>query len=628
MKRICRNLLIAALVVCCLVGMMVFAQAATEKGIVTSPKTGVAYKLGIDQTNKGEIYYFTGEMSGYYGASETSMDTAVDVYVEAAPGGYYLTFKDASGAKKYITMVQSGTHYNFTIADSASTVYTYDAQYNTFVTELDGGSFYMGTYNNFVTFGFSKYSYIATSFPAHLYTADGSSSGGSTTPTTPPATTPVNPGNVSVVSSPKAGTGYKFGFNNGSNTYYFTGAMAGNFGATSTDINDAVTVYLESVSGGYQLYFKDGSTKTYIYLEEYIPSGSKFYKASFELSTTKPSTYFTFDSDVKTLIYTLSDEDSFFMGTYGSYTTISASDTYYITGANAANVDKTQYPARLYAVEEEAKPLTITKQPTTQKVKEGLTAKFTVTASGEGLKYQWQYRTSADGKWATAKATGNTTKTLSVPATTSRSSYQYRCKITDSNGKTVYTNVVNLYVLGIKTQPVDKAVVEGKTAKFTVKATGASKKYQWQYRSSADGKWSSAKADGNKTATLSVPASIGRHGYEYRCKITDSAGNVIYTEAVSLYVLGIKTQPVNKTVKVGATAKFTVAAVGKGVKYQWQYRATSDGKWSSAKADGNKTRSMSVPASAGRNGYQYRCKITDAAGNVIYSNIVKLTVKK
>ena len=274
------------------------------------------------------------------------------------------------------------------------------------------------------------------------------------------------------------------------------------------------------------------------------------------------------------------------------------------------------------------KDLAITSQSATQKVKEGKTATFKVVPNGTKVTYQWQYRTSSSGSWKNASATGNKTKTLSVPATVSRSGYQYRCKITDSAGNTIYSEAVYLYVLGIKTQPVSKTVVDGKTAKFTVSATGASKKYQWQYRTSSSGSWKNASATGNKTATLSVPATVSRHGYQYRCKITDSAGNVIYTKTVNLYVLGIKTQPVNKSVEVGATAKFTVTAVGKGLTYQWQYRTSSSGSWKNVSAASGKTANYSLTTAARHNGYQYRCKITDSAGNVIYTSIVKLTVKK
>lgn len=42
---------------------------------------------------------------------------------------------------------------------------------------------------------------------------------------------------------------------------------------------------------------------------------------------------------------------------------------------------------------------------------------------------------------------------------------------------------------------------------------------------------------------------------------------------------------------------------------------------------GNKTRVLTVKARAALNGRQYRCKITDAKGRVIYTTVAKLTVK-
>ncbi len=272
--------------------------------------------------------------------------------------------------------------------------------------------------------------------------------------------------------------------------------------------------------------------------------------------------------------------------------------------------------------------LGIKTQPTNKTVKAGVTAKFTVAATGNGLTYQWQYRTSSSGSWTNVSAASGKTANYSLTTATRHNGYQYRCKVTDGAGNVVYTNVVNLYVLGIKTQPVSKTVVAGKTAKFTVTATGSGLTYQWQYRTSSSGSWKNVSAASGKTANYSLTAAVKHHGYQYRCKVTDSAGNVVYTNAVNLYVLGIKTQPVSKTVKVGATAKFTVTAVGNGLTYQWQYRTSSSGSWKNASATGNKTKTLSVAGAAFRNGYQYRCKITDSAGNVIYTKTIKLTVKK
>jgi hypothetical protein len=56
--------------------------AVSVPTVVTDPVEGVAYKLGLNQTTKGAIYYFKGEMSGFYGATDTAIDNAVDMYLE------------------------------------------------------------------------------------------------------------------------------------------------------------------------------------------------------------------------------------------------------------------------------------------------------------------------------------------------------------------------------------------------------------------------------------------------------------------------------------------------------------------------------------------------------------------
>ena len=265
-------------------------------------------------------------------------------------------------------------------------------------------------------------------------------------------------------------------------------------------------------------------------------------------------------------------------------------------------------------------------QPTTQKVKSGATATFAVEAAGTDLSYQWQTKTSSSGSWINCTFTGSQTASMSVPATTGRNGYYYRCVITDGEGNVGYTNTVRLYVLGIKTQPTTQKVKAGATATFTVSATGSGKTYQWQTKTSSSGSWKNCTFTGSKTATMSVPATTARNGYYYRCKITDSAGNVVYTNTVRLYVLGIKTQPTTQKVKAGATAKFTVSATGYGLSYQWQTKTSSSGSWKNCTFTGSKTATLSVPATTARNGYYYRCKITDSAGNVVYTNTVRLYV--
>ena len=273
-------------------------------------------------------------------------------------------------------------------------------------------------------------------------------------------------------------------------------------------------------------------------------------------------------------------------------------------------------------------PTVIKTHPMDQNAVAGNNVKLTVLATGGSLAYQWQYRTSANGEWKNASASGNKTSVLTVPVTTARNGYQYRCKIIDGFGLEVYTDFAELSVFGINTQPENKYLPAGKTAKFMVKATGEGLTYQWQYRASAKGSWKNTTATGNKTATLSVPVTAARNNYQYRCKVTDQEGSVVYSNAATLKVVTLKvtTQPANKYLPAGKTAKFTVKVSGTGLKYQWQYRTSSSGSWKNASAAGNKTATLSVPATATRNGYQYRCKITDQYGNVIYSNAATLKI--
>jgi len=276
-------------------------------------------------------------------------------------------------------------------------------------------------------------------------------------------------------------------------------------------------------------------------------------------------------------------------------------------------------------------PIVIEKQPVGKYVVAGSKAKFTVIASGQNLSYQWQYRTSATGNWKNASATGNKSATLTVPATATRNGYQYRCKVTDQESRVVYSNAATLKVVTLKvnTQPANKYLPAGKTAKFTVKVSGTGLKYQWQYRKNAKGTWKNASGTGNKKATLSVAATAAKNGYQYRCKITDKYGNVIYSKVATLKIVTLKitAQPSSVTLAKGKTATFKVVAKGTGLKYQWQYRKNAKGAWKKATNKGNKTATLKVPVTAARNGYQYRCVITDKYGNVINTKAATLKVK-
>ncbi len=153
------------------------------------------------------------------------------------------------------------------------------------------------------------------------------------------------------VKNPVSGTMYYMGMNNGS-MMYFNGktesvSITHRLAATE-NVDEAVRVKLESVSGGYLMYFMNGETKTYIRIYERLTGDAGKGKGSLELVTTAPMEVLVFDSTLNTLVYKADEKNSYYLGTYDAYTTFSVSNTAAITGNHASMMDVSQYPARLY----------------------------------------------------------------------------------------------------------------------------------------------------------------------------------------------------------------------------------------------------------------------------------------
>lgn len=152
-----------------------------------------------------------------------------------------------------------------------------------------------------------------------------------------------------VVTAPAVNTAYKLAMwqNNEQKVYYATGKKEGYYLATTTDVTEACDVVLEQAEGGY-----------------YIKLGSNYLTIVGRYSSNKLGTTISLTTDAKTVfsigdnnefIFTASAQtddnktksDTFYIGTYSTYTTISASFTYYIDGDNASKIDDSQFPARL-----------------------------------------------------------------------------------------------------------------------------------------------------------------------------------------------------------------------------------------------------------------------------------------
>ena len=314
------------------------AKKVTGIEFVAAPEVGTAYKFAVAQNNLGKTLYFTGEMSGYYMATSDNPFDAVDVFVEDVEGGQRIYFM-AGETKTYIDVVARGEDnpgkVNVVLTEAPTCVYTWDAERKTFVTNTVADNvWYLGCYNTYNTISASNTSYIenlevigATQFPAGFATV-----------------------NIVAeqVKEPAADTAYKFAVaqNNLGQTLYFTGAMSGNYLATSVNPAEGVNIFVESVEGGVRLYFMKGETKTYI---DIVPRGADNPGKVNVTITETPSAVFTWDAERKTYVTNTVADNTWYLGCYNTYNTISASNTSYIE--NLEVIGATQFPAGPYVVE-------------------------------------------------------------------------------------------------------------------------------------------------------------------------------------------------------------------------------------------------------------------------------------
>ncbi|MBR5343329.1 MAG: leucine-rich repeat protein [Oscillospiraceae bacterium] len=285
--------------------------------------------------------------------------------------------------------------------------------------------------------------------------------------------------------------------------------------------------------------------------------------------------------------------------------------------------------------------LYIALQPLSQEVYVGHNAYlyFRIGCASEAV-YKWQYKTAdaLDGSWKTLSdaapfdyySLGANLDLYDLPLELNGACF--RCKVT-SGGSTVYTNTIWLTVkVGdwpyIIRQPESAVAEPGETAVFDLEAGGKDLTYEWQYSPSNNpGTWFKSSGSGADTPTYSVVAKSFRDGYQYRCRIYNLT-DTVYSNEVSLTVMdkpAITTQPKSITAASGDTATFKVTATGSDLSYQWQYRTSSSGTWKNSSGTGSNKASYPVSAASYRDGYQYRCKVSNAAGTAT-SSAATLTV--
>ncbi len=269
--------------------------------------------------------------------------------------------------------------------------------------------------------------------------------------------------------------------------------------------------------------------------------------------------------------------------------------------------------------------VTFKTQPKSVTVKSGSKATFKVKVKEKHVTYQWYYRAPGAKEWT--KIPGATKASYQVAASKANDGWQFRCGVT--NETEAFSNPATLTVKTqkpvIKTQPKNLTAKSGKKVKFSVKASGKNITYQWFTRANAESEWQPV-AGGNKK-DLNVVASKANNGSQYYCYLKNADGDAtsaIVTLTVTPEAPTIKTQPKDAKVKIGGKAKFKVKASGKNVTYQWYYRTSEAGEW--VLMEGETSANLTVVATEGNIGWQFRCLAKNADGQV-YSKPATLRQK-
>ena len=183
------------------------------------------------------------------------------------------------------------------------------------------------------------------------------------------------------------------------------------------------------------------------------------------------------------------------------------------------------------------------------------------------MTYQWKKNGAA--------ISGATSSTYTTPAeTTADNNAQFTAEVSNTAGNAT-SNAAMLTVTSstvapaITTQPASQTVIAGKTASFTVAASGtAPMTYQWSKNGAA--------ISGATSSTYTTPAETTTdNNAKFTVAVSNSAGSATSNAAVltvtsAAVAPAISTQPASQTVIAGKTASFTVAATGTApLTYQW-----------------------------------------------------------
>ena len=245
---------------------------------------------------------------------------------------------------------------------------------------------------------------------------------------------------------------------------------------------------------------------------------------------------------------------------------------------------------------------------------DGASATFSVTASGDGLRFQWQ-KNGAD----VAGATG-ASYTLS-PAPLADNGSRWRVVVSNDGGSVTSSETVlavRAVAPRITAAPADATVTASQTATFSATAAGSAPlAYQWLRAGVA--------ISGATASSYTTPATVVADiGATFSVRVSNAQGSVTSAAAAltvnaSLVAPTIAAQPQSASVLAGQSASFSVTASGSApLAYQWRRNGVP--------IAGATAASYTTPATvAGDSGAAFSVVVSNSAGSVT-SSAAALTV--
>ncbi len=284
--------------------------------------------------------------------------------------------------------------------------------------------------------------------------------------------------------------------------------------------------------------------------------------------------------------------------------------------------------------------ITVTSNPTDQSTILSLPSSFGVSATidftSQRLEYVWQYSTDQS---AWNDIPGQTSNVFRLARTAFADAGFYRCAIKNILARIspVYSAVVTLQVtkptLQITSQPVSQTAFLTSSVAFSVNASIEGTNvigYQWEFSQNGVSGWSQVPDQTSRTFRID-DLKASEVGF-YRCAVSnpDATVPVLYSNVAQLTGLvpgiDIESSDVNDTtIDFGDEVQFSVTATSLIlINYQWQYRTSGTGSWNDI--PGQVTSSYVFTPDVLVNGYQYRCRLSNRAGVLVYSTVATLTI--